>query len=175
MSGLWVVIPDRIGNNRGGSMELAGVDLGNGYAALAVAETQPIGAGRANATTATSATTDAILLPARSDRRSATIFNDSTAVLSVRYGFDAASTSVYSEQVAAGATIPIPAGYTGEVHGVWASANGQARITEFRPLGTLAVGASSMTMSSAGYAGAEARGTGAASMSIHSAGVGAAT
>lgn len=70
------------------------------------------------------------LLSAKSTRAHFSIFNDSTAVLYVKFGGPASSTS-YTVKVIAGAYFesPYPC-YQGEVHGIWATANGYARITE---------------------------------------------
>lgn len=60
-----------------------------------------------------------------------TIFNDSTAVLYVKFGATASTTS-YTVQLAAGASYTFPAPlYAGQVDGIWASANGNARLTEW--------------------------------------------
>lgn len=58
-----------------------------------------------------------------------TIFNDSTAVLYVKFGATA-STSSYTVQIPAGGyfEFPLPV-YCGQVDGIWASANGNARLT----------------------------------------------
>ena len=60
-----------------------------------------------------------------------TIFNDSTQVLYVKFGATA-STSSYTVQIAAGGyyEFPQPA-YSGNVDGIWASANGNARLTSW--------------------------------------------
>lgn len=58
-----------------------------------------------------------------------TVFNDSTAVLYLKFGATA-STTDYTVQIAAGGfyEFPFPP-YVGEVDGIWASANGNARLT----------------------------------------------
>ena len=60
-----------------------------------------------------------------------TIYNDSTQVLYVKFGATASATS-YTVQLAAGAyyEFPQPA-YSGNVDGIWASANGNARLTSW--------------------------------------------
>lgn len=70
--------------------------------------------------------------PTSADQR--IVVNDSTAVLYVKFG-TAASSSSYTKQLAAGADWVFPVGpggaiYTGVVHGIWASANGNARLTQ---------------------------------------------
>jgi hypothetical protein len=59
------------------------------------------------------------------------IFNDSTAILYVKFGTTASTTS-YTVKMLAGQyfEFPGPAIYTGRVDGIWDSATGAARITE---------------------------------------------
>ncbi len=59
------------------------------------------------------------------------IYNDSTAVLYVKFGATA-STSSYTLQIPAGGffEFPVPM-YNGQVDGIWASANGNARLTSW--------------------------------------------
>lgn len=60
-----------------------------------------------------------------------TIFNDSTAVLYVKFGATASTTS-YTVQIAAGGYYEFPQPtYCGQVDGIWASANGAARLTSW--------------------------------------------
>jgi hypothetical protein len=59
------------------------------------------------------------------------IFNDSTAVLYVKFGATA-STSDYTVQIPAGGYYEFPQPlYGGRVDGIWASANGNARLTSW--------------------------------------------
>lgn len=69
------------------------------------------------------------LLASNTDRRGATIQNDSTAILYVKFG-SAASTTSYTIKMAADSYYEIPFGYTGIITGIWSSATGSARITE---------------------------------------------
>ncbi len=58
------------------------------------------------------------------------VFNDSSAVLYIKYGTTASATS-YTVQVAAGGFYEFPQPlYKGRVDALWASANGNARCTE---------------------------------------------
>ena len=80
-----------------------------------------------------SSATSVILMRARPDRRGATIFNDSTQVLYVRLGESGggvASTSDYTIQMATLTYYEVPFDYTGPIYGIWAAANGNARVTE---------------------------------------------
>lgn len=81
-------------------------------------------------TSVASLATNVQLLPTNAARKGFTVYNDSTSVLYLKLGTTATITSF---------TVPIGAGgfyenpkpvYTGEVDGIWASANGSARITE---------------------------------------------
>lgn len=69
------------------------------------------------------------LLAANSDRLGATIYNDSTAALYVKLGATA-STSSFTVKMASDGYFEVPYGYTGVIDGIWASATGNARITE---------------------------------------------
>lgn len=59
------------------------------------------------------------------------IYNDSTAVLYVKFGATA-STSSYTVQIASQGYFEFPQPcYNGQVDGIWASANGNARLTSW--------------------------------------------
>lgn len=79
---------------------------------------------------ASSASTGTILAT-NSSRVGATIVNDSTATLYLKYGATASTTS-YTYQVPPGATweMPLPA-YLGIIDGIWSAANGNARCTDY--------------------------------------------
>lgn len=70
------------------------------------------------------------LKAANASRRGLIIFNDSSAVLYIKFGATASSSS-FTVKVAAGGywEMPLPI-YQGIVDGIWASANGNARVTE---------------------------------------------
>ncbi len=75
------------------------------------------------------------ILAANSGRLGATITNDSTQILYLLLGSSAASTSNYTVQLAGSTTggvayYEVPFGFTGQLTGIWASANGNARVTE---------------------------------------------
>ncbi|MHB8603891.1 MAG: hypothetical protein ACYDCK_01445 [Thermoplasmatota archaeon] len=69
------------------------------------------------------------LLAANSNRNGATIFNDSSQILYLKLGVTASTTS-YTLQVPPNGYYEVPFGYSGEIDGIWAAANGNARITE---------------------------------------------
>lgn len=76
-----------------------------------------------------SSATSVTLLAANVARQGATIYNDSTQVLYAKFGATASATSFTVLMVAA-AYYEVPFGYTGIIDGIWASANGNARVTE---------------------------------------------
>jgi hypothetical protein len=76
-----------------------------------------------------SSTTSGTLVAANATRKGASIHNDSTAVLYVKFGATASATS-FTVKMAADAHYEVPFGYTGRIDGIWASANGAARVTE---------------------------------------------
>lgn len=76
------------------------------------------------------AAADTIILAANAARQGATVYNDSTAILYLLLANAVSSNTVYSLQVAAGGYYEVPAKYTGIIKGIWASATGNARVTE---------------------------------------------
>lgn len=86
----------------------------------------------ATPTSVTAAAADTSLLAANASRRWASFYNESTAVLYLSLGSAAASTTSYMTQVPPGGTV-ILNDFTGPVRGIWAAANGSARITEVTP------------------------------------------
>jgi hypothetical protein len=69
------------------------------------------------------------LLALNAARKGASIYNDSTAILYVKFGTTASATS-FTVKMAADAHYEVPFGFTGRIDGIWASATGAARITE---------------------------------------------
>jgi hypothetical protein len=102
-------------------------------ASLAVA---PAFAATSTLTNVASSTTSVTLLAANNNRKTVIILNDSTSDLYIVWGASAASTANYSFILAGkGGGTPSSASFTGEdysgqVTGIWISANGNARITE---------------------------------------------
>lgn len=63
--------------------------------------------------------------------RARTVYNDSSAILYLKFGATASTTS-YTVQLAPGAFYEFPQPcYAGLVDGIWASANGAARVTSW--------------------------------------------
>lgn len=71
------------------------------------------------------------VLAANSNRKGAVIHNDSTAILYLKFGATASTTS-FTYKLNGGETFEtaMPVVYTGIIDGIWASATGAARVTE---------------------------------------------
>lgn len=109
---------DAAGNNRG-----VNVDAANNLTVSQYAATSTL-------TNVASSASTVSLLASNTAAKSRIIYNDSTQVLYIKYGTTASTTS-YTVQVAANGYFEFPQPtYTGAVDGIWASANGNARITE---------------------------------------------
>lgn len=70
------------------------------------------------------------LLASNTSRLGATIVNDSTAQLYVKFGSTASTTS-YTYTLFQFDQLEVPFGYTAIITGIWASATGNARVTEY--------------------------------------------
>lgn len=80
-------------------------------------------------TTVGGSATSVSLLAANNSRKLASIFNDSTAVLYIKYGATASTTSFYDLLYPNDRHV-VEEGYVGAIDGIWGSATGNARITE---------------------------------------------
>ena len=89
----------------------------------------PTSASASAVASVTSAAANTTLLAANSARRGAMIFNESTSVLYLKLG-SASSVTSYTAIIPANGYYEVPFGYTGVITGIWASANGAARVTE---------------------------------------------
>lgn len=69
------------------------------------------------------------VLAANTGRLAAQIYNDSTQILYLKFGATASVTS-FTVPLATNTYYEVPGGYTGVIDGIWASANGNARVTE---------------------------------------------
>ncbi len=108
------------------------VDTGTQRVVLPTDVTVPTKETRAATGTTTSvasSATNVTLLASNANRLGATIFNDSTQNLFVKFGATASSSS-FAVKMTPGTYYEVPFSYTGIIDGIWASANGNARITE---------------------------------------------
>ena len=88
--------------------------------------------GTATLSSVASSASSVTILAANTARRGASIVNTSTAILYLRIGGGTATaTTGHSVQMAANTYYEVPFGYTGAITGIWASANGQANVTEY--------------------------------------------
>ena len=72
------------------------------------------------------------VLAANTARKRVVIHNDSTATLYLKFGATASATS-FTYKLLGGASYESPSNpiYTGKIDGIWSSATGSARVTEF--------------------------------------------
>jgi hypothetical protein len=116
------------------------VDMGDGTWAkrVALAATPTIDIGEVSQVPASTGTVASVassatavtLQAANASRQMWTVYNDSTAVLYLILSATTPTTSTYTVQIAAGGYYELPYRYTGIIQGIWASANGNARVTE---------------------------------------------
>lgn len=88
------------------------------------------GAMSASTTRVTSSATAVTLLAANSSRNQATIYNESTSTLYVKFGSGASATD-YTLPVTGSGYYELPVRYVGIITGIWTIANGFAQVTEF--------------------------------------------
>jgi hypothetical protein len=84
-----------------------------------------------NTTSVSGAASSTALLGVNGARVGASVHNDSTAILYLLLGTGTASSSNYTVQMAANSHYEVPFGYCGPLTGIWASATGAARLTEY--------------------------------------------
>lgn len=76
-----------------------------------------------------SSATNVTILASNTARRGATVYNDSTQILYLKLAATASATS-FTVKMQPDAYFEVPFGYTGIIDGIWASANGSARVVE---------------------------------------------
>jgi hypothetical protein len=91
----------------------------------------PVAAPRSVVWSVASSIANVELLGVSPTRIGATITNDSTANLYVKFG-NVATSSDYTVMLYPSQYYELPFRYTGEVAGIWTAANGSARLTEVR-------------------------------------------
>jgi hypothetical protein len=90
----------------------------------------PATIGAATLSNVASSATTVTLLASNAARKMATFFNDSTAILYLKFGATASAAS-YTVQLAPGGYYELPRPvYTGVIDGIWAAANGFCHVTE---------------------------------------------
>jgi len=94
------------------------------------ARVEPAVAASATLSNVASSATNVTLLASNANRKGAAIYNDSTSILYVKFGATASATSFVVAMAASSYyEFPQPV-FTGVVDGIWASAQGSARLTE---------------------------------------------
>ena len=71
------------------------------------------------------------VLAANTARKGAAVFNDSSFELSLMIATGAASATAFTYRLPAYGYYEIPFGYTGAIAGIWSTASGSARVTEY--------------------------------------------
>lgn len=112
-----------------GSQAVSGISTTSG-----ALEVLPAAGSTGTLTNVAGSASSVTVLAANSGRFGATIVNDSSALLYLKFGSTASTTS-YTVVLAGAASAPfayyeVPFGYTGIITGIWASATGNARVTE---------------------------------------------
>lgn len=95
--------------------------------------TQPVSfvlSGTATLSNVSGSATSVTLLSSNASRLGASIHNDSTAILYLKLGTTASTTS-FTVKMQQDDHYEVPSGYTGRIDGIWASATGSARVSEF--------------------------------------------
>lgn len=100
------------------------------FQAVGTTQTKDVRTATSAVSTVAASATNVTLLASNANRLGAAIFNDSSAVLYTRLGATA-STSLYTLQIGPLGYYEVPFNYTGQIDGLWSSATGTARITEF--------------------------------------------
>ena len=104
------------------------VVIASDQSAVTVSE---VTSGTSTITSVSGAVTSTQLLASNTSRKNAAFYNDSTAILYLKLGTTASTTS-YTVQIPASGYYELPVGkiYTGEIDGIWSGAVGAVRITE---------------------------------------------
>jgi hypothetical protein len=113
-------------------LQLAQQTMSNSLSVAIASDQTPKTTSTATRTNVAGANSDTSLLASNANRKGATFFNDSTAILYLAYGSSAASLTSYTVQIAPGGffEMPVEPIFTGAIRGIWAAANGNVRITE---------------------------------------------
>jgi hypothetical protein len=102
------------------------VVIASDQSAVSVSPTKPASSA---VTRVASSASNVNLLVSNANRLGAMIYNESNKTLYVKFGTTAA-TNDYTVQISPNGFFEVPFGYTGNVDGIWAAANGAAQVTE---------------------------------------------
>lgn len=93
--------------------------------------TIPTTSGTSTPSNVAGSATSVTVLASNSSRKGGTVYNDSTAILYLLLNSGSASTTSFTTKLFPDDYFEIPFNYTGALTGIWASATGSARVTEF--------------------------------------------
>lgn len=82
-------------------------------------------------TSVAASATDVTLLASNANRKGCIIYNDSTAILYILLANSTSSATAFTQKLYQDEAYTLDFNYTGIIKGIWASATGNARITEF--------------------------------------------
>ncbi|MEH2088039.1 hypothetical protein [Nostoc sp.] len=85
--------------------------------------------GTSTPTTVASSASNTTILAANSNRKGATMWNDSTATLYLEFGATATA-SAFVAKIAPSGYYELPFHYTGVISGIWSAVNGNAFVRE---------------------------------------------
>lgn len=103
------------------------VTIASNQSALQVS---PVTSATANLTSVTASATSVTVLASNTARKGCIVTNDSTAILYLAFSATS-STTAYSLKMFPNSAYITDTLYTGVISGIWAAANGAARVTEF--------------------------------------------
>ena len=108
-------------------------DVNSGTIGASTLRTVAGGAATGTKSNVASSASSVTVLASNTSRKGAIIYNDSTQILYLDLSGGTASSSSYSVQIPSQGffELPGPNLYNGAITGIWASANGNARVTEF--------------------------------------------
>lgn len=125
---------NRVSISAAGALKVDGSAVTQPVSVAATLTTASVGPATGTITSVASSATDVTVLASNASRKSAAVYNDSTQILYLALSNTTSSATVYTTQIAAGGYYELPVGrdgvYTGVLKGIWASANGNARVTE---------------------------------------------
>lgn len=125
---------DFLAVNADGSINVSGVSTAanqvTGNTSLSNIDSKLSASTSATPVAVVSSATSVILLASNSSRKAASFYNDSTAILYLKTGTTASSSS-YTVQIPPQGYFELPINYTGRIDGIWVSANGNCLVTEY--------------------------------------------
>lgn len=120
---------DNVAITAGSGTTIGTVDVGAGRQVQIFTQ----GSQAATVSSVSASATSVTILSATDTRAGASVYNDTSDqanYLYIKMG-TTASTSDFSVRVNAGGYFEVPYGYNGRIDGIWVSASGSARVTEY--------------------------------------------